>query len=524
MRISLRLKLMGATVLLLIFILALFGILQTRLVTTEISQQTERLRTLRSEQARIVGLRTVTSITASSRFAIAENDFSVLNELIGPIVKESEGTDLPILQAAITDADALVLASATAPGAKAVPKKLDKSSLKELKTPAVDVSVSGEGVPDKVVVTAPVVDGQETRWGYVHFVYDLVGLRADLVEIERQGDERRQQIFQRGLLIGGLVVLLGVVIAILQALAITRPLEALSRSASRIAEGDIETRVAVRTRDEIGDMAQNFNHMAERIGELLVETANKTALERELEVARIIQETLLPPRGEVRQGPLSLSGFLESASLCGGDFWTYAPLDDGRVLVCIGDVTGHGVPSAMITAACKSGLDTLRSVKRGRLDVSMILDELNKTIYEAARRKFAMTFFAAIVDPASHTMDIANAGHNFPILVRQQNGRAKARALVARGNRLGDQRDSHYGAGQERLQAGDLLCLYTDGITEYLNGDGEMFGERRLRRLLCQHAQKSPDAIISEVLGALNQFAGQSVQEDDITMVVARYG
>ena len=162
----------------------------------------------------------------------------------------------------------------------------------------------------------------------------------------------------------------------LQSLRITRPIRDLTESVERIAQGELKERVRIGSTDELGVLARNFNHMAERIGVLLSEAKQKATLEKELEVARVIQESLLPPSTLIDARCLRLRGFFRSASICGGDWWSYAELPGGKVLVVIGDVTGHGVSSAMITAAAKSCCDTLRHVTDGELTVTFLLEEL----------------------------------------------------------------------------------------------------------------------------------------------------
>lgn len=521
MRLSLRIKVIGTTVLLLVFVIAIFSILQVRMATGDLDAETGRLRQSRIAQAEDLGRTTVGSISAGTAFAIAENDYTALQSQIGPVVRRTAGSDLPIRTAAIYNGQGEVLAHANQES-EGRPEALDVTPLEDLEDVTSKLLTSADGAPDRVLVTAPIIDRNNKRWGYARFEYDLVGLRADLDGIEVRAADRSTAIVTRAAGLGALAIVLGLLISIVQALAITGPIVSLTQSARAIAGGDLTARADVRSRDELGVLAASFNTMAERIVGLLEETATKTALERELEVARIIQETLLPPPGEVARQRIAFAGYLRSASICGGDFWTYADIDRDATLLCVGDVTGHGVPSAMITAACKSGIDTLRSMTGGKLEVDRLMAELNKTIYAAAQRKFTMTFFALKFDPVELRAEFANAGHNFPILVRTRDGRATARALVSRGHRLGDVHGSKYATETVDLADGDTLCLFTDGITEYRNGDGEEFGEKRFRRALVQASAMAPDATISHVLETLSAFAGNAVQEDDLTLVVAK--
>src|SRR5262249_52982189 len=156
---------------------------------------------------------------------------------------------------------------------------------------------------------------------------------------------------------------------------------------------------------------ENFNYMADRLLILMRETAEKATLEKELEVARMIQETLVPPPDLVDRGFAQLAGYFLPASQCGGDWWTMHDLPDGRLLVVIGDVPGHGVPSAMITAAAKASCDVVRATEGAKLTVTRLLEVMNRAIFESAKRKFVMTCFASILDPKTRTITYANAGH-----------------------------------------------------------------------------------------------------------------
>ena len=147
----------------------------------------------------------------------------------------------------------------------------------------------------------------------------------------------------------------------------------------------------------------------------------------------------------------------------------------------IGDVTGHGVPSAMITAAAKASCDVARHVHNDDVTVTRLLEIMNHAIFESAQRRFVMTCFASIVDTKARTITYANAGHNFPYLFRPARASGEFGSLMIRGNRLGDDRSSKYEAKTTELVAGDVLVWYTDGIVECENEGGEEYGEKRFR-------------------------------------------
>ncbi len=524
MKLTLRAKMIGATVLMLLFVVALFGTIQVRSTTADLRQETKHLRELHINNAQTLGRATVGTLAASAPFVIAENDYKTLRAQLGPAVEAASQSSLRVEEAIITDKEGQVLASSFRDKKHRAPKALSLELLSEIKEIQTQLVMGDTQQPERVVVAAPIKDPEDRLWGYVRFVYDLQGLRDDLGRVESYAQIRRQEMITRTVGFGALILLLGVIITVLEALAITRPVLALTGTAQRLANGDLEARAVVRGPDEIGTLARTFNVMAARVQNLLKETAVKTALERELEVARIIQESILPPPGVVKAPSIRFAGYLRSASMCGGDFWAHYDMGQERTFLCVGDVTGHGVPSAMITAACRSGLDTLRAMTKGQIELEALMNQLNYTIYEAAQRKFTMTFLGMLFDPLTRRLEMSNAGHNFPLLVRSSPEGVKVRPLVSRGNRLGDLRDSRYTSISETLQDGDLLCLYTDGLTEYENAKGAAFGECRLGRLLQRHVDEEPDKIIDMVLAELAAFAQELPQEDDITLVIARVG
>ena len=311
-------------------------------------------------------------------------------------------------------------------------------------------------------------------------------------------------------------------LAILQGLSISRPIKQLAWRADQIARGDLGARVEIVSRDEIGLLGENFNFMADQISILLEQTAEKARIEQELEVAKTIQDTLVPTSDPVDHGVLKFAGFYQPAAQTGGDWWTWSDLVDGKVLLVIGDVTGHGVPSAMITAAAKAACDVARYVYRDDVTVSGLLEIMNHAIFESAQRRFVMTCFASIVDPARRTITYANAGHNFPYLFRAGDGRGEFGSLMIRGNRLGDDRDSRYEAKTTELIPGDVLVWYTDGIVECENAAGEEYGEKRFRASVRRAAALDAGEMRDAIVGDATAYFGDTPRKDDITMVVGR--
>jgi serine phosphatase RsbU (regulator of sigma subunit) len=378
---------------------------------------------------------------------------------------------------------------------------------------AISSATAGDAAPD-----VPPDD----RLGYVVLGYDLAPIARFEATTEKQKSEESRRAAVYSGAVGALFALIGTVLAILQGLSISRPIKQLAWKADQIARGDLEARVEVKSNDEIGFLGENFNFMADQIAILLQQTAEKARIEQELEVAKAIQETLVPTSDPVDRDVLKFAGFYQPAAQTGGDWWTWSELPGNRILLVIGDVTGHGVPSAMITAAAKASCDVARHIYDAEVTVTRLLEIMNYAIYESAQRRFVMTCFASIVDLKARTITYANAGHNFPYLFRQGDGKGEFGSLMIRGNRLGDDQTSRYEAKTTDLLPGDVLVWYTDGIVECENEAGEEYGEKRFRASVRRSAALDAGEMRDAIVGEATTFFGEAPRKDDITMIVGR--
>lgn len=510
-------KLMITTTLLLLFTVGLYGAMNVQnLVSAYDDSRTEQQELLL--QAVTQNAKNVTALLAfSARSFIAATAYGDIQNLLDTLTEDDER----LVYARVYDGDTPVATKGDPEQALANTTPLADSGIQ---TPeGVDVLARG-GELHLVRVVVPF--SAEGASGKVEIGRSIADIAERNARIGERVDERQQVAIINALFVGGMIILLGVVLNILQALRISRPIRELTESVERIAHGDLGERAVVDSTDEIGVLGRNFNYMAERLGILIKETEERATYEKEMEVARIIQESLLPPNRLIQLGDFQFAGFFKSASICGGDWWNFAEISDGRLLMLIGDVTGHGVSSAMITAAAKSCCDTLRHVTEGELTVTFLLEELNKTIYEAANRRFVMTFFATIIDPASRTLTFSNAGHNFPLLFRAKpaDGEPSIVPLITRGNRLGDVMDSRFLERTVPYGEGDVIVWYTDGITEGLGKSGEEYGEKRFRRSIRSALGRPADQILDKILrDAEGYFEDFAHPEDDITLVVGKF-
>lgn len=358
--------------------------------------------------------------------------------------------------------------------------------------------------------------------GYLRIGWSMRQTREDVESIERKRD---RDLARARLVMGGagvVAVAAGVLAGILGGMRLGRPIRRLANTARAISQGDLSARARQGGRDEIGDLAATMNHMASRIESLVDEARGHAELDRELALAREIQQGLLPGPGVVRQPGINMAGIVEPASDCGGDWWAWARLTRQRTLVLVGDVTGHGISSAMLTATAKSCLDTIRQLTGNDFRVGYLLETLDRLLREGVAGEYHMTAFASIVDPLEGTLTYANAGHHLPFLLRWTGTGWRHGRLKARGNRLGDGDGHAFVEHTVALQARDLLCWYTDGLVEALDERDREFGARRLRASLAKLAGEPPDEVLRGIMADFNAHRASDALEDDVTCVVGR--
>jgi sigma-B regulation protein RsbU (phosphoserine phosphatase) len=217
------------------------------------------------------------------------------------------------------------------------------------------------------------------------------------------------------------------------------------------------------------------------------------------------------------------------ATSCGGDWWTYRKLSHDRMLVVIGDATGHGIHSAMIAATARGAVEALSVIDDRLLTPEQVLRAIDSAIRQHGDPSMLMTAFAAIFDAAFQVLHYANAGQNFPYLWKLGGARVleEPRIVATSGNPLGDHKIAiDIRRGSLALRPGDLFVCFTDGLVERANPDGQLFGDRRLRGALAGASLADASALIAlrdRVVEKLEAHAAGTVAEDDITLVMCQF-
>ncbi len=321
----------------------------------------------------------------------------------------------------------------------------------------------------------------------------------------------------------GFAFLLVVIVFI--ARSITRPLSSLAGAAEDIAQGNLDAAIPeIKTGDEVGKLAQSFDYMTKSlkqyIADLTETTAAKERIESELQIAHDIQMGILPKIFPAfpDMPEFDLYATLEPAREVGGDLFDFFFLDDEHLCFNVGDVSGKGVPASLFMAITKTLIKT-RAAKD--MPSEVVLNLVNQDLSEDNPSLLFVTLFLGIINIKDGTVEYCNGGHNPPYIIRTS-GKIEA-VETTNGIALGVMEGFSFQSKRFVLNKGDVIFIYSDGVTEAMNSKFELFSEERLEAELYRLKGLPVGDIIAGVMEKIREFSQGEPQTDDITMMAIQY-
>jgi phosphoserine phosphatase RsbU/P len=321
----------------------------------------------------------------------------------------------------------------------------------------------------------------------------------------------------------GLIILF-IVITLISS-KITRPLKDLVKVTEKVSEGNFSSGIRfIHSRDEVGLLSRSFSKMQDDLRRYLenlkITTAAKEKIESELQIAREIQMSIVPhkfPPFPDRKD-FDLHAILKPAKAVGGDLYDYFFIDPDHLCIAIGDVSGKGVPASLFMAGTEM---LLRAKSYKVLPVNTIVKSMNILLYENNDSKLFVTLFAAILDLKTGILQYFNAGHNPPYILK--NNAELVKLSETHSPPLGILNLECDDYSTVKIESGDQLILYTDGLTEAMNSNAELFTEKRLENTINNTPNCPSKLLIDTLLESVQNFTGNEAQFDDLTIVSIKY-
>jgi sigma-B regulation protein RsbU (phosphoserine phosphatase) len=333
-------------------------------------------------------------------------------------------------------------------------------------------------------------------------------------------EEALRQAYIRTLIVTLVILVLSVLAGFFLGSRLSRPVLKLAKGAEEVGSGNLGYRIEIDDNNEIGQLAGAFNSMTGKLKEAQEAIVARELMTKELEIAREIQLTLIPARMPEIAG-YKAAAFYKAAKIVGGDYYDIIPLSNGRFGLAMADVSGKGVPAALVMAMA-SGL--LRAKAPFAAGPKECVVEFNRELVKKAKRGMFLTIFYGMLDPDKNTLEFVSAGHNETFIYRA--AARKIDILCPRGfpagvASLGPARlENQIEEEKTRLEKGDKLIVYTDGITEAGGRDGGFFGTERLLAIIEENGGRDIDELKQSVINGITDFTGGAEQGDDMAIMI----
>ncbi len=318
-------------------------------------------------------------------------------------------------------------------------------------------------------------------------------------------DQLRETLIQ----LVGMVMLLGVLLIYFLIRQMFKPVQRLTESTKEVARGNWDISIDYKAKDEIGALAQSFNGMVQSLRE-------NAHIWHEFQIARDMQARMLPTTYPKVDG-LRIGARSIPMQEVGGDFYDFIELDDNRLGVVVGDVSGHGVSAAMVMTAAMSAV---RFAAEEKQQTDEVLKLVNTRLHRDTQSDMFVALFYGIFDAANRMFAYTNAGQTLPFLWRKDKVSFLPQSNHADRFPLGIVGSTKYEQLCIQLEAGDRLILYTDGIVDAMNGSYESYGFDRFSESIRALQRQHPDAMVESLISAMHEYSGNDAVHDDVTVVI----
>ncbi len=309
---------------------------------------------------------------------------------------------------------------------------------------------------------------------------------------------------------------------------LVRPLFTLHNAVTGLVSGHMddleEFTVDVKTKDEVGDLADGFGQMVKELNEYINNlsrvTAERERIGAELDVATHIQKSMLPcifPAFPERK-EFDIYATMTPAKEVGGDFYDFFMVDERHLAIVMADVSGKGVPAALFMVIGKT---LIKDHTRSGRSLGEVFTEVNDLLCQSNSEGLFITAFEGVLDLVTGEFNYVNAGHEMPFICRA--GESYEAQKIRAGFVLAGMEGMKYRAGSMTLSVGDKVFQYTDGVTEATNAQNKLYGMERLGEVLNKNKDSSPAELLPKVKEDIDLFVGEAPQFDDITMLCLEY-
>ena len=317
-------------------------------------------------------------------------------------------------------------------------------------------------------------------------------------------------------------LVLGFVASALLIHIFVKPIQTLSETVRAIGEGTMVSDIGASGNEEIDDIARAFNEVTAKFRSAQGHLMEQERMQREMQVAQEIQQTLLPRKVPDLEG-FEVGFLYRAAKEVGGDYFDFLHVDDRTEGIVVADVSGKGVPGSLVMTMIRTAL---RMEARGNRSASDVMAKMNAFVTEDMKKGMFVTMFYVVLDSVNREVSYASAGHNPMILYRGQSDTTYF--LKPKGIPVGintpdqDLFRKTISVEKLRLRQDDMLVIYTDGITEAMNPAREQFGEGRLLAALKKYGHHTPQEFADKLNLEIEEFTGGAPQNDDITLVAVK--